>query len=363
MTVGTAVTSFWYWWIGELKALVPDGLQRKFAARPPRYSILCQDGGFTIIDARQSARHHGPPEGDRYEDPLEAAQALKLKLKNRAGRRSIGVSVPIDKCLVRQLTVPAASLPRLNDILALDIVRLVPGGAQSVLSGSEIGPQRDAGTREIRHYIVKCDLVQPMLVQAEQHGLPVDHYSIQNEHGEIVPVNLVTSDSEAATAHDPASKQVLKAAAVVAVFIMAGALYFVFDKQQHAIAQLEHQVGEAKKQALWVRREVERVASSSSEIASVHNKKLSTYRVMEIWEEATRILPDSAWVNGMTMKDNTLLLSGFAKAAAELIGPLQASALFTETSFASPVVMGPQRKKERFQIRLSIGKRTVEGKP
>ncbi len=91
-------------------------------------------------------------------------------------------------------------------------------------------------------------------------------------------------------------------------------------------------------------------------------KKITSEEIskVEILQELTKILPDTAWIWNFKYSGKEIELSGFADSASDLIPLLDKSPLFEKVEFLSPVTKerqrtaGEEKEKERFKIKIRI---------
>ena len=79
-------------------------------------------------------------------------------------------------------------------------------------------------------------------------------------------------------------------------------------------------------------------------------KQSKKLEVVKAWEELSRILPDTAFLTDLTIKDERVEIAGFSEKPATLIGSIEASALFQRAQFTSPVVKVPGFTGDNFHI-------------
>jgi general secretion pathway protein L len=81
--------------------------------------------------------------------------------------------------------------------------------------------------------------------------------------------------------------------------------------------------------------------------------------MVDILNELSIIVPNSAWIKTMDITGNLIKLQGEADAASELINLLESSSLFEDAKFLSTIV---KRKdgKESFNIGLKLAAKTHE---
>ena len=76
--------------------------------------------------------------------------------------------------------------------------------------------------------------------------------------------------------------------------------------------------------------------------------------LLVLLEEVSRVLPDTAWVQRFHLKDNELVLQGFASNASEVMAILNQIAMFKSPTLRSPITREPDKEIERFNIALKV---------
>ena len=76
--------------------------------------------------------------------------------------------------------------------------------------------------------------------------------------------------------------------------------------------------------------------------------------LLGLLEEVSRVLPDTAWVQRFHLRDNELILQGFASNASEVMAILNGIAMFKSPTLRSPITREPDKEIERFNIALKV---------
>ena len=76
--------------------------------------------------------------------------------------------------------------------------------------------------------------------------------------------------------------------------------------------------------------------------------------LLGLLEEVSRVLPDTAWVQRFHLRDNELVLQGFASNASEVMAILNGIAMFQSPTLRSPITREPDKEIERFNIALKV---------
>jgi general secretion pathway protein L len=71
----------------------------------------------------------------------------------------------------------------------------------------------------------------------------------------------------------------------------------------------------------------------------------------------TLVMPDDTWISNFELRDKTVHLHGQSVASAALIPLIDASPLFRNVSFRSPVTQNKQNNTERFYISAELESR------
>ncbi len=75
---------------------------------------------------------------------------------------------------------------------------------------------------------------------------------------------------------------------------------------------------------------------------------------LEIVDALTKLLPDSARLTELRLTGDAIELTGFASDAPGLIAKVEASKLFKEVKFRSPVMRRPELNKDRFELSMRL---------
>jgi general secretion pathway protein L len=145
-----------------------------------------------------------------------------------------------------------------------------------------------------------------------------------------------------------------RALAVAAVLLLVAVIAVPLQRQGTLIRELEGQVAALRTDAdatLALRRELERLDLATRLVVE---RIQQVPHAIDILNELSIILPDDAWLQHLQMQPGRVFLQGQSDAASELVGLLDASAMFRNPTFSSPVVRDARSGKERFQIAAEV---------
>jgi general secretion pathway protein L len=145
--------------------------------------------------------------------------------------------------------------------------------------------------------------------------------------------------------------------AVTALLLAITALGTRYYQQQMTLDALAGDVTTAAAKAKSVREVLDKVELDKTALLRLRAKRREP-GLLDIWEEATRILPAHTWLSELrlseTQDQSQVVMMGFSAAAASLIGLLDQSAIFMEASLVGPIAVDPSEGKERFIIQAKL---------
>jgi len=348
--IGTA----WTWWTGELKELARSlRNSRHFSLRRYREIVVGTDGGeIADIDCGSQAERKR-----RLVRVCTSAPELIEAVVKGKSRRPLVLRLRAEDCLIRRVSVPRSALFRLDKILGLEIGRMTPFAPSQVLSGWYELPDESLGEHaSIAHVIVRKDLVSPIVERLHERGKRIARIEVSSAGDETLPVDLSAS---LALAEPPGVRRwrrlsLSAAMAAVGLALLAGGI--VLSRQAAEIALLDERLGQVQAEARKVRDEVDAIEGSSQRIAGLRKEKLGSPSPLAVWSELTRLLPDTAWLAGLSINETGVTLDGTAQSAEDLITTLDGSPLFEKVAFTGPVTKMPGGKLDRFSISLTLSK-------
>jgi len=351
------------WWLDDLRHLIPSRVRHVLSADPMTVQILVHDNGTDVQQVRIKGLSN--VERQRLEGPRDPRSALTWVAKRR--RRwgplmRVDVALSAGRCLIRHRKVPVAAVERIGDVLALEIERATPFRLEDVRHAWRlIGPAPlDDASLQVVHVIAKRRLIDPLLAEARSIGVPISVVDVVGAEGGRMGFNLL-SRGEAAPSLARRLSWVIATAAALLVLVCAATVVAALQRQEKALAQLEVETNAARTQAQAVRKRVQDADTLSDRIGALRLRRAEGIRVIALWEEVTRLLPDAAWVTNVRIENDMLWIDGYARSASELVGIVARSPMFSSVALSAPVVREEARASERFQIRMKIESTGIAG--
>jgi general secretion pathway protein L len=329
------------WWGSELASLVPAPVRRILVR--PRLVVSLEGDGMRVLEERgQEARPLGLAR--------DAADVARL-----AGGRPAGLRLPLSSCYVRRVLLPAAARRDAAGILALDLERATPFREADVYHAHVIdaasGPP---GRIAVRHVIVKRALLDRAVARLEAAGCRVafaDCWS--GDEPAAMPIDLLPARAGGAPPHRR-RHSLAAALGVLALALAASAPCLLLQRHQSALAAIAEQTRRAKSEAGAQRRASGAAQAADSEMAVLARLKHGRPATVEVIEEITRLLPDTAHLLELRIEGDTVDITGFARSAAGILPLLERSALLADAALSGPLTREPGQDRERFAVRMRL---------
>lgn len=347
--VPSALQTFWRWWIGELRTLLPKPRTGGVRTGASRIVLSVEDDGVRVI-----AERGGRSETLARIAPLDegGAEALAPVLAARRNQ-PVGLRFAGRTCFGRTVELPAQAEADYARILSLDLERTTPFRAADVLAAHYPLPGQTAprGKSAIRHVIVKRRTIAPLLTALRDAGVEPAFADCWDEDGrQPLPLDFLA----ATRAHDKPRRSLAPALAAVLALLAGSAVAIFVVRHQSALDELSARTAEARAKAAAVRERIEAAQAVSAQVSAMNGLIRARLPAARVIEELTALLPDSAYVSDLRIDGDLVEFTGFAKSAASLVPLLTKSPLFTEAGLTSPVVLDNNEDKERFSIRLRL---------
>ena len=340
------VREFWAWWSGEIFAILPENLRGAIAQR--RQKLFLETDGQALqlsLGSWGSRQKVG-------QTPLTAPAEALEKLPRDAQQTIL--LMPEGKVLTRSLTLPLATEENLHEVLGFEMDQHTPFNAAKVYYDFVV-TGRDSARQELLVDLVYSPRseVDPLLEAIAGHDLDVDVVTSRGRDGSnLRSVNLLPEELRHSRRISPRRMNVVLAALCAALLAVAIALPILQKNEALVLLEEQEQAAAAvAREGNQVRRDLEKMADASR---FLFEKKRSEIMAVTLLDEISRILPDHTWVLRLDISASEMQLQGQSEASASLIALVEASPLFENTSFRSPVVQVPGTDADRFHLSADI---------
>lgn len=326
--------------------LLPDSLRRQLGVRHRRLLLSVDRNGLALraqLDDQVQLLGHLPVD--------DAALLAELRERLDAGAANVPRWLLLDvaQTLRPVLSVPASAEPRLREVMQFEIDRQTPFAADQVSFEPRV-LHRDAHTRQLKVELVvlpkaRLDAALGLLGPLADGLAGVD---VAGADGSRLGVNLLPAAGRGL--RTDRARQANRWLALIAVAALAAAMALVLNNRTRTLDAYQQRVDAAKAQAREVRMLRNSLRSSAEAANFLARRRAQMPTTLELLDDLTRRIPDSTFLEKISVNDGNMVLIGQSQQASALVGLLQGSPLIRTPTLTGSVQTDPRTGKERFTL-------------
>ena len=343
------------WWVGELASLLPAQLRRRLASPTSRLVALVDGDDVTLLlENGGEPKRIGGFNVHAARDPANALRALARRHGLASGRAggalAVGLRLPAGKALRTAISLPLAAEANLDEVISFELDRHTPFKAEQVYFAARV-VRRDPAARRIEAEItvVPRPVADGIMRLAEGLGLAVDRLDAASGANPAIASGNLLPRSRLAASRRKAGR-LFHAMAAAAAALAVVAVYLPLARVERQAAAADRQFA-AIREAAILERQIEELRHQRLRIV---DQKRTTVPVSTLLLDLTRLLPDDTSLTVVEVHGDEIQLGGTTHSAAALIGLLEGSHEFRDTTFRTPVTQDPVTGLETFYIAARI---------
>lgn len=338
-----AARDFAFWYTEQARALAPANLAWLTNRGERELFVRWRDGSATLAGSGK--------------DKDASSAALIASLRTKPAR--IILELPRKKFFVRSLEVPVAARSALERTLLRELERKTLFKEDEIFSGfaARLHPCNPEKL-QVTHIVLRRDIAQAVM---EEAGLSLADLDIArpaaDERGVLPDIALLRS-AEQSNAFRRAALAL--GALGLSLFVAASALRAW--REWETGEQLDKEIALVSVKAATLRKTVSQATAESALLAGLRRERAQTPTLAALFEETTRLLPDSAWLSEWRLSapkpgEFVVELTGLARSAADLPALFDKSLLFSRSTLTSPITTDAEEKRERFSLQTTVRKK------
>jgi general secretion pathway protein L len=355
----TLAAAFWRWWRSELLAMVPEQL-RTLSPQRGRVVLLLSDGSapatvFTeIAGAANALAQLADPNAPEAGAAVQAA-LRQPGIADQLARGELGLCLrlPARWGLCRTIDLPLAAETNLAEVIGFELDRYTPFRAEQACFCHRIIARDPAAQRlSVEITVVPKPVLDGALRMAGDLGWAPERVDVVDANQDLGHSdNLLSAVAPAARRGRTRATIGL---AIIAAALTIAAVAIPFVAAERRASAMTEELAEVEKQAqtaIALQKEIAAL-SDGQDFLVAHKRQART--ASSLLADVTRLLPDNTWLTELRINGQDIELIGITASASALIGILEQSGLFRDTTFRSPVVPDPSSGRERFGIGAHI---------
>ena len=332
---------FWKWWSGELLHFVPPPLREFFDHEEQILFVSANDTDMTVEIL------HG----------TERRETDWTRLGAEVANIEAVVELSPAQAVNRQVSLPFGTEDRIEDVLGFEMDRLTPFAKDDVYFHYFV-TGRDTERRVINIQLVVAlrKIVDDILDRLRVRGVVPSKVTLRGATGSaeraLTSVNLLPSSKR--TKANPKYEIVPTALSALAGILALIAISYPLAQQVFWLKSLDEEISRLAPAAIAAEKTQTEIADAVRLGGFFSDKWASAPTKIRLLNELTRIIPDDTWLARVQMQGTTVRIHGESEGASSLIALIEASDVFRDASFSSPVTKNPRTSTDRFVIETQI---------
>ncbi len=334
------------WWVGELVLMSPRWLQHFLPKAPDVTTLYANEAQWRFVPAQAGAELL---EIDCRSDDKGIADQI-LHAAPNFSLAQVVIVLPANVVLRRRLELPMMPESQLASAVELQVDRLTPFKSDAVrLAVKVVARDPVEGKISVDVAITPRAAVDALEQRLSRLGFKAVAVDFQDAAGQPAGFDLSVARQVSSSRRLTMVRAGLAAVAVLTWYV-AGVMWDTAREQE--VESWQAHIAGLRPLAMRssaLRQKIDALTQPFA-VAQAHRPG----RVLLALKELTEILPDSARLTELTLSGDTMDLAGLASDAPGLIASLEASKLFKNVRFRSPVTRRPETTKDLFEISLTL---------
>jgi general secretion pathway protein L len=342
---------FWSWWTHALASWLPLRVRELFGLARERLQLRVDGDNLRLtLERGESSREIGQvpwaPEEGALDDPLAPLLAQRIAELPR------WLVLPAAAGLRRPLQLPAAAADRLRDVLAFEIDRQTPFAAADVHYDARVTGRRGDGQIEVELVVVPAKAMEAALARLGPLAPTLTGVDMAAADGRGVGVNLLAGVQRHRRV-DPWLAWNLALAAVALIATAAG-LWQILANRESAADGFEREVAQRADQARGVAASKKQLLDLVEGMAFLQAIRAGRPTTVEVLDELSKRLPDTTYLEKLSIEDERILLIGLSSEASSLVQRLEGSPLWRAPALTGALQPDPRSGRDRFTLTAEL---------
>ncbi|WP_262964731.1 PilN domain-containing protein [Methylobacter psychrophilus] len=342
------------WWKRELGFLVPEKI-KLFLNDQQGFIIVSPDGRdlkLTYINNGQIKALELPERGAR-----DLTFQRLCEKDERLAKAKVIIRLTDQHAIQKELGLPVAAKENLDQVIAYELDRYTPFKAEQVYFAVKPLPGvNEPGQLKVLLILTTREALDGLYKDVKALGLSpllADYQDSANNLDKLdLAYNLLPARLGQKTAQLP---QLIHWGLTTLTYLLLMAVIVVpvwFEYQ--TVNALQVKADSLEKEAKKVKALQSEIEAVIDETRQLIKEKNATPEVIAILNTLSSLIKDDTWLSYAQYSDGHLQIQGESPEASTLIAVLEASELFVNARFASPVTQDRISKLERFQITVDV---------
>jgi general secretion pathway protein L len=346
------LNAYWRWWLGELKALMPDSWREKLLHAMRRVTLEVGDGTMVLGVEENQAVERRETFSLSQDSDLQKQQLRDLLAEQELLEVPRALMLESKGVLRKEVRLPVAAESNLRQVLRFEMDRQTPFRADDVyFDWTILGHDKEAGQVRIDLVVVPRAGIDSTTQMLASRGLGVSCVDVLHD-GQPLGLNLLPPDRRIKVINRKVRlNQVLAAGAVILVALAMGLSLYL---RSHQVTELEQAIEEVREEALRVQRIRDQINDTMESAGFLAQRRIATPMAVDVLADVTETLPDDTYLDRLVVGQNSVQMQGKSQNAQQLIERVNESPLMDAAAFRGSTRLDPRSGLEVFEINANV---------
>lgn len=354
-TINLDVKKLFRWWLRELAFLVPEKIRRLVSEQQGFIIVRPEDNRLALSYA---ANGHSTQLATLERDASGSAQYAALLAKDeRLGKAKLILRLTGQEAIQKELALPSAVKENLSQVVAYELDRYTPFKAEQVyFAVKPLEGEHEPGQIRVALILTPRETLNALYDDIKAIGMSplfVDYEATPNDLEQPYDgYNLLPDELREKSANTP---RLVYSALIAGVFLLLGTvLVLPVWLEYRTTNALQRKIDAIEKEAKDVKALQLEIDAMIDETRRLIAEKNAAPAVVDMLNTLSTLIKDDTWLSYAQYANGNLQIQGESPAASALIGVLEASPMFANARFVSPVTQDKISGQERFQITVDV---------
>jgi general secretion pathway protein L len=355
-TIDLDFKQFFRWWQRELGFLVPEKI-KQLVNDNQGFIIVTPEGNQLALTYTRDGQIEQLATLDRGTRDLTLLSIYEKD--ERLAKANIILRLTSQDAIQKELGLPAAAKENLYQVVAYELDRYTPFKAEQVyFAVKPLTGVNEPGQIRVMLILTTREILDGLVEDIKAMGLSVllaDYEGSANDLDQLGDsYNLLPERLRQKTAKVP--RLIHTALITLTCLLLAAVIAMPIWFEYQTVNALQLKIDSLEKDAKKVKALQSDIDAVIDETRQLLGEKNSAPEVIVMLNALSSLIKDDTWLSYAQYSDGHLQIQGESPTASTLIAVLEASELFVNARFASPVTQDIVSKLERFQITVDVTK-------
>ncbi len=344
---------FFQWWGRELSYCLPEKIRQKLSDKSA-YVFISVTG--ETIEFEQLIE--GEPTKTTLNLNESAAEKYQQLIAEQGSLEKVQhiLRLTAEQGINKVLYLPKVAKDNLQQVVGFEMDRVTPFSVDQVYYAVKILGKEEQEKIKVLLVLTPKDILDRLYYQLKQANIlvsVVDYSGAANDfEQDLNPYNLLPEKDW--PVKSKATQIALWGLSLLAALLVVVVLILPIWQQGQQVENLRAQLNSLKKDTQLVQSyqlEIDQIVDETERLISIKNNAASLTETINL---LSQLLPNETWLTHFKYNNEKIQIQGQSPTASALISVLEASPLFSNARFVSPLTQDKKTGMERFQISMGI---------